>query len=343
MAVLIDDVGSFPLPREMDRKSFDKAYMLAREAIIRGNDVKEDDFLLKNFYRIIFNSFTRKIRTGLDVVNYPQHFDMHNQFVDLIHKAMDEGTYIVDSNQAVIPELHVIMREAKRLYERIGEKVHLRVSITGPLELYWKEVGVKPYEDILFMFAETVKNFAINSIVDSKYVKTEVVTLDEPSFGFQMMNLQKDLVVKVFEKSFNFNGALKNIHLHSPARISDLLTIENLDLVSIEYAASPQNIKQISKKMLNQADKQIRLGISRTDIDSITAELYDRGIIKPTVEQIVEDKKTIEKRFHFCREKYGETMTFVGPDCGLGGWPTQEAAELLLNRTVTAVKSKKKL
>jgi methionine synthase II (cobalamin-independent) len=31
-------------------------------------------------------------------------------------------------------------------------------------------------------------------------------------------------------------------------------------------------------------------------------------------------------------------MTFTGPDCGLGGWPTQQAAELLLKRTVNAVK-----
>jgi methionine synthase II (cobalamin-independent) len=32
-------------------------------------------------------------------------------------------------------------------------------------------------------------------------------------------------------------------------------------------------------------------------------------------------------------------MTFTGPDCGLGGWPTQEAAQLLLTRTVKAVKT----
>ena len=33
-------------------------------------------------------------------------------------------------------------------------------------------------------------------------------------------------------------------------------------------------------------------------------------------------------------------MTFTGPDCGLGGWPNQEAAALLLERTVKAVKHK---
>jgi methionine synthase II (cobalamin-independent) len=32
-------------------------------------------------------------------------------------------------------------------------------------------------------------------------------------------------------------------------------------------------------------------------------------------------------------------MTFTGPDCGLGGWPSQEAAKLLLEHSVQAVKS----
>jgi 5-methyltetrahydropteroyltriglutamate--homocysteine methyltransferase len=90
--------------------------------------------------------------------------------------------------------------------------------------------------------------------------------------------------------------------------------------------------------MLEKADKQIRVGISRTDINSITAELYEKGITKPNMEQLVESEETIRKRFLTAKEKYEETMTFTGPDCGLGGWPTQETAQLLLKRTVEAVK-----
>jgi methionine synthase II (cobalamin-independent) len=57
------------------------------------------------------------------------------------------------------------------------------------------------------------------------------------------------------------------------------------------------------------------------------------------VEQIVESEEAICRRFVAVKEKYGDRMTFTGPDCGLGGWPTQEAAQLLLKRTVDAVKS----
>jgi 5-methyltetrahydropteroyltriglutamate--homocysteine methyltransferase len=81
------------------------------------------------------------------------------------------------------------------------------------------------------------------------------------------------------------------------------------------------------------------VGVSRTDIDSILAELYEKGITKPSAKQLVEPEDVIRKRFKFAKEKYGERMTFTGPDCGLGGWPSQEAATLLLEHTVKAVKS----
>jgi 5-methyltetrahydropteroyltriglutamate--homocysteine methyltransferase len=91
--------------------------------------------------------------------------------------------------------------------------------------------------------------------------------------------------------------------------------------------------------MLDEADKNIRVGVSRTDINSIMAELYDKGITKPDAEQMVEDERIMQKRFETAKAKYGDRMTFTGPDCGLGGWPTQEAAQLLLARTVKAVKA----
>ena len=341
MDALVDDVGSFPLPHHMDRESFDRAYALAKEALIRENDIRKDDFLLNNFYRVIVDSFKKKFDSGLDIVNYPQHYDMYLQFADVIHKAMDKGTYVVDERQAIMPEVYVINSEAKRICEEVGKKVLLRVCVTGPIELYLKEVGTTAYRDVLLMFAETVKRFAKNAVLNSKYVKTEVVSLDEPSFGFQDTSADKDTILDVLEKAFDFNSVTKQIHLHSSSRVANILDIRNLDVLSFEYAASPKNIEAVSRKMLERADKQIRIGVSRTDINSITAELYEKGITKPRAEQFAESEATIRKRFVTAKEKYGDRMTFTGPDCGLGGWPTQEAALLLLKRTVNAVKSAK--
>ncbi|MDH5481268.1 MAG: hypothetical protein OEY22_00100 [Candidatus Bathyarchaeota archaeon] len=339
MDTLVDDAGSFPLPSHVSRETFDSAYSIAREAITSGKSIEKDKFLLENFYRVVISSFRKKRETGLDVVNYPQHYDMHRQFTDVIHNAMNKGTYLVEEKQAVIPELHVVEKEAKQLYEETEKKVSLRVCVTGPMELYLKEVGTTAYMDILLMFAETVRRFAKNSILNSKYIKTEVVSIDEPSFGFQDITTGRDTLIEILEKTFDFDRVVKQIHLHSPSRASDLLNVRNLDVFSFEYAASPKNIEGVSKSMLEKADKQIRVGISRTDINSIMAEFYERGITKPQEEQLVESEETIQKRLEIAREKYGDRMAFTGPDCGLGGWPSQKAALILLERTVNAAKS----
>lgn len=187
-------------------------------------------------------------------------------------------------------------------------------------------------------FAETIRRFAKNSILNSKHIKTKVVSIDEPSFGFQTIAAGSDVICDILEKAFDFRGAVRQIHLHSASRLPDVLEVKNIDIVSFEYAASPKNIEAISRKMLENADKQIRVGVSRTDIDSIMAELYDKGLMKPTAEQLIEDEETIKKRYVAAKEKFGERMTFTGPDCGVGSWPSQEAACLLLEKTVKAVK-----
>lgn len=339
MATLVDDVGSFPLPTNVDSKMFEEAYRIARKTIIEGKPLEKDEFLLNNFKRIVIGSFMKKAEAGLDVVNYPQHYDMHRQLADILRESMNEGTYLIAQKRAVLPEVHVINEEAKRICEETGGKVKLRVCIIGPIELYLKEIGSVIHEDILQMFAEDVRRFAENSILNSKYIQTVAVSLDEPSFGFQDLLTDRETILSTVETAFNFRGTTRQIHLHSPTKTTDLLDVRNIDVLSIEYAASPKNIDSVSRGMLDQADKQIRVGVSRTDINSIIAELYDNGITKPNAGQMVEDERIIRKRFETAKTKYGDRMTFTGPDCGLGGWPTQEAAQLLLTRTAKAVKT----
>jgi len=338
MDTLVDDIGSFPLPLGVNRETFNKAYQLARDAIIHGRDIRKDDFLLKNFCAVTLDSFKAKILSGLDVVNYPQQYDGMRQVGDVIHTAMAKGSFLVEEKQAVLPEVQLISEEAKTLSEEFGKKILLRVSLFGPMEQYLKEIGTTPYSDVLESFAETIRRFAKNSILNSKHVKTEVVSLDEPSFGFQSIAAGSDVICDVLEKAFDFQGVVRQIHLHSASRLPDLLEVGNIDVLSFEYAASPKNIESVSRKILEDADKQIRVGVSRTDIDSIMAELHDKGVTKPTSEQLVEDEEVIRKRYVSAKEKFGERMTFTGPDCGLGSWPSQEAAQLLLKRTVDAVK-----
>jgi 5-methyltetrahydropteroyltriglutamate--homocysteine methyltransferase len=252
---------------------------------------------------------------------------------------MEKGTFVVDDKDAFLPEVRVIEAEAKRLCEEFGKKISLRVCMFGPIEQYLNEIGTTAYTDILDGLAETVRRFAKNSIIDNKYIKTEAISIDEPSLGHTNISATPEVICQTLEKAFDFQGPVKQIHLHFSTAIHDLLPVRGLDVLSFEYGASPKNIEAVPKSMLEKADKQIRVGITRTDIDTIWAELYEKGITKPSDEQLVETEETIRKRYKFAKEKYGERITFTGPDCGLGSWPSQEVAELLLKRTVKAVKT----
>ena len=339
METLIDDIGSFPLPQSIGREDFSRAYQQARQAILDGKDITQDPSLQANFCIPVLDSYRKKLASGLDVANYPQQYDGIKQVGDALHVAMESGSFLVEEKNAILPEVFLIDQQAKALCEEFGNKIQLRVSIFGPMEQYLHEIGKTPYQDVLDALAETIRRFAKNSILNSKYIQTMVVSIDEPSFGFNNIQATPDQLNQVLEKAFDFQGAIRQIHLHSAAGVHDLLSVKNLDVLSFEYAGSPSNIQAVPKSMMEKADKQIRVGIARTDIDSILAELYEKGVSKPSPEQLLEPVETIRKRFRSAKEKYGDRMTFTGPDCGLGGWPSQDAAALLLKRTVEAVKT----
>jgi 5-methyltetrahydropteroyltriglutamate--homocysteine methyltransferase len=339
MQPLIDDIGSFPLPTGVKRDIFAEAYLKTREAIINGQAPTADEFTQKNFCQPVVESFRKKLATGLDVINFPQQFSGLRQVGDAVHEAMANGSFVVDQNKAVLPEVYVLNKYAKELSEEFGKKILLRVSIFGPLEQYLHEVGAIAYPDVLAGFAETINRFAKNSIVNSKYMETRVISIDEPSYGHTNLTATSELIVETLQKAYDFQGPTRQIHLHFTSGIRNLLNVKGLDVLSFEYAASPRNINDVSKSMLEEADKQIRVGIARTDIDAIWAEQNEKGFEKPTNEQLVEPVEAIRKRYLFAKEKYGELLTFTGPDCGLGSWPNQDVAAMVLQRSVEAVKT----
>jgi methionine synthase II (cobalamin-independent) len=340
MSTLVDDIGSFPLPTSIGKEEFYRVYQAAREALNQGKDITKDSFLNEKFCKVVLESFKKKAATGLDVVNFPQQYDGIRQIDDVIHQAMEKGSFTVDEDKAVLPEVQLINQHAKTLCEELClEKINLRVSLFGPMEQYLHEIGRNAYPDVIEGFVETIRRFAKNSVLNSKYIETKVVSIDEPSFGYNNILAAPEVIRDLLNKAFDFQCATKQIHLHFASGVHDLLSVANLDVLSFEFAASPGNIDAVSKSMLEGADKHIRVGVSRTDIDTVVAELYEKGIPKPTVEQLVESEETIRNRYRLAKNKYDERMTFTGPDCGLSGWPSQEAAELVLKRTVRAVKN----
>ncbi len=334
MDPIIEDVGSFPLPSNVSRQTFNQAYRIAREAAVKGEDLTKNDFLQKNFCNVVLDSFKKKIASGLDVVNFPQQYDGMSQVGDVLHVMMEKHSFLVEKKNAVLPEVCLIRQQAKVLSEEFGKKIALRVCVFGPMEFYLREVGYTPHQEALDELSETIRRFVKNCLFNDKYIETKVVSIDEPSFGYNNIEASPDVICGVLEKAFDFNGAAREIHLHSTAGFSDLLAVKNLDVLSFEYAGSPENIDLVPKSLLERGDKQIRVGIARTDVDNLTS-----GKKQASPLEVIESVDTIKKRYRFAKEKYGERMTFTGPDCGLAGFPNQDAAALLLKRTVEAVKT----
>jgi hypothetical protein len=77
---------------------------------------------------VIVEAFKKKLDTDLDIVNFPSIFSGLRQVGDAIRAAMDGGSFLVDQNEAFLPEIYPINQEAKHLSEEYGKKIRLRVA-----------------------------------------------------------------------------------------------------------------------------------------------------------------------------------------------------------------------
>ncbi|MEE8401699.1 MAG: hypothetical protein V3R86_06060 [Candidatus Hydrothermarchaeaceae archaeon] len=332
--MLIDDVGSFPLPKYVKREDFAESYSGEQEAYAEGRKISEDSL----FYQSVASSLKFKIDSGIDIVSYPQHYDMHRQFLEPIEKHQTEP-FLIDEKYAVIPELYVIEKEAKKIYEEKGERLNLKVCITGPIELYTKtSFGYHIYDEVLLNLAKSVNTFLKNAMMDTKHIVTSVISIDEPSMGFvDLLNVEDDTLIKALDEAVKGIDATVQVHLHTLKASKIPLLTEKISVLSGEFAASPENMRYVTRKELETHDKFLRAGITRTNIDHILAVHLDRGV-SPSDDQLIDSAHVIKKTCDKAKEIFGERIKFAGPDCGLGSWPSQRVAFELLQRTVSAIR-----
>src|SRR6056297_804069 len=168
--IIFDDIGSFPLPDDVS-----KDWIMNKFA--EGKDDDELSALLKNAFRM-------KIDAGVQVPTYPQYQDMNEQFLSVIRDPENcDDPFKVKQDAARIMELESIEPVAKAYMEETGDKLDIRVCVTGPLELYLKEFGGTEYVDILNIFGESMDNFVKNSLSNAKNFNIRTVSIDEPSIG----------------------------------------------------------------------------------------------------------------------------------------------------------------
>jgi 5-methyltetrahydropteroyltriglutamate--homocysteine methyltransferase len=360
--VLVDDVGSFPILKEK-RDLFDEHYLKAYNELVNNNNdvsaILDHRGLKYHVYEPIIRSFRMKLATGLDVVNYPQHFDMNLQFsrpIDLYPpKSGDVVPYLIDPSMAIVPEVlfiqhHVNNTPVEELgipeYSASAKQVQLKVCITGPIELYIKsDMGFTVYKEILANLSKSVNAFAKSSIINDARIRTAVICIDEPSLGFiNLFNIEERELVECLDMALaDIPGdVVKQIHLHSLADARLPLQTKNIDVLTCEYASDPTNV--IGREQLEQFHKKMRVGICRTNYNAIIGKMYEEGIVVGTGYEdqigLVDSEEKIATALASATDHYGrENLAFVGPDCGLSSWSPPELAQLLLKRVVSVVQN----
>ena len=342
---IYDDVGSFPLPPYIDKESFRRFYWTAYNGIVNKTDIFEHRGIHNYFTHPIIQSFQLKLNAGVEIVNYPQHMDMYDQFLKPMADHEIEPN-LIDIKKAIIPEMFVIEKFAKEHYERQGKQLEVKICVTGPIELYIRKLDFTIYLDMAINFARSVNAFIKNSLYNTKYLKTSIVSIDEPSFGYvDVVNVSDDDIIKIFNKCLEGVDITSQIHLHTLNRATIAMQTKNIDVLTCEYASDNSNV--ISKRELDQFDKFIRVGITRTNINSLMAEALDEGISQDEVNSfegtmnLIDPKERIEKNLVEALKHYEDRLKFVGPDCGLSGWYPPQVANELLHRTYEVIEKVK--
>ena len=298
---------------------------------------------------MVREAFQKKIDVGVHVPTYPQFRDMIGQFLDIIKDEKNcYEPYVLKEENAKILELEIIDEVAKQYRKETGETLEVRVCISGPTDLYLQAFGATGYVDAYHILALDIEDFIKQAFATAKNFKIKIIAFDDPSLGIndRIQFSDADIVsaLTVASTYARKQGADVEIHLHSPLKYK-LVCETPINVIGFEYAATPSYLNLLNKKVLEDSDIYIRLGVSRTDISSligIVNETYGINAWKEKeyMQKIVTDLETpevVKKRLETGYSVLGDRIKYASPDCGLAFWPDQELAFKLLENTAKGV------
>lgn len=309
--MLFDDIGSFPLPTGITR------------------DWAEKNFMSKEYEEMVQRAFLMKSKF-IEVPNYPQFRDMVRMFLEPIkNPELQDDAYLISEKDAIIPEVEYV---EKMRVER------LRVCITGIFELYYREFGGVIYEDVLQNFAESVYRFARNA---TKHANVVCLSFDEPSLGVTPdLQPTKDQIERAYDFKLNVDT---QVHLHEPL-FYDRFLETGIKIIGIEAAREPKKMEAVDAEILESSEKRLRIGVARTDIDCIISEFNamhnvnawkSEDLSMLAIEEFEPTEKILD-RIRIAKEKFGDLVSYIGPDCGLFAFPSQKTALKLLENVKKA-------
>jgi len=337
-----------------------------------SNQSKSVDYFEKH----VVQSFLDKLGAGVNVPNYPQFRDMSEMILSQIDgiEKLNEG-YIelnilsLKSNNS-LPEVAVIEHNSQLIQEKIGKSIEVRVCITGPYTL----ASFFPYRDgaIFSRLGNVVSQIMEKSLFSNKHGKTVLVSVDEPLFGLiddplidfgseGRENLQKSWE-NIFSKTKSKNVQTM-MHLHSTTNplFWDIPSLNVID----SHVDDPIIQQKNTKELLESKDKFLKASVAVNDFDTLikgkiisdSHEKLTESVINEKIASIwtaikhgtvnpeifLESEDTIKNRLSKVINRFGiERVQYVGPECGLKGYPTYENALECLRRVSRIAQSYKK-
>ena len=328
---IYDDIGSYPLPEGVKKAGIKQAFA-------------DFESHRDQLYGLLQDALRQKLNAGVEVPTYPQFQDMITQFSEpIMDGVLTEEPLLIKEDEAKIHELVALENVAAEYKEQHGEKLKLRICVTGPIELYYKLFPPPVYTDVLSNIATSVGRFIKHAIEEAQNFDVVCASLDEPSMGLDP-RIEEEGVITALELASEYAyraGVDIQIHLHSPIFYETVCQVEGLKVIGMESAAQPSLLELVDKRQLEQYDKFLRIGVARTDILSMAAEydelhhtnaFRDKGVLEAIVTEYNSPEK-VTKRLENAYAIFGDRIKYVGPDCGLGSFPSQDLAFMVLKNT----------
>jgi methionine synthase II (cobalamin-independent) len=368
-AIRLTDVGSFPLDADLNR------YLRgALELEMNSGGIETDDTLY--FMKKHNETFIRKSKAlGPEdsVTSYAQCRGMISQFLlpEMFHAkgitdflnddtigisdiskqdsqtlaaAIAIGKVPFSHEKSIFPEVLALQHGAKKICEELGvERISYKACITGPLELSLNLQRLADFprtydEKLMEFFTDVVKGHANSAIINSKHLNTEIVTLDEPTIGFEGLgdfftdsssDPNLDHLISCWNRIYGEipTNIYRGIHLHrSPF---EALFKTEWNLIEAHVGV------YVKRQWLEEYDKFVRAAVVRTDgptIDeSADVKASWQDIYSGNYKSYLQPAPEMEKHLQQTIDIYGaERIPFAGPECGFGPWDWKHGPEMAI-------------
>jgi len=347
------DVGS--LPFQGDEEALNKG--------AEGNVGKD------YFEKIVLDYFIGKLRAGLDVATYPQLRDMCYMFLDDLEGLIKfDGKYAaveaIKPKRKSIPEVDVVFKHSKEIFEAVGKSFSMRVCITGPYTLAF--FLIEPSPEQILSLADALFQIAEKSLQQSRYGSVEVLSLEEPLLGvvddprLDYTGEWSETLLKAWDKilyAASTRSVVCAMHLHNTSN-SIFWNLDRLDVIEAE--ADDQIFRsEKTKSLLEKYGKRLKASICSTNLDKLAEKAADRipryssltkeqrvgqiwadirrGREDPAI--LLESEDEIRSRLKHIVSLIGlEKVPYAGPECGLKGFFSLDVALLYLKRCCDVVK-----